>query len=425
MTRRKGYTMERKKKAPRHQGPQLKAVIRRQPTVFAVYTVLRLIVLATLVSSIIRGEYESAFICLLVLGLFVLPFFIQQNFGIELPSTLEIIILLFIFASEILGELKCYFITYPHWDSMLHTTTGFLCAATGFALIDILNRNSKIKFQLSPIYVAVAAFCFSMTVVVLWEFFEFGMDRLFMMDMQKDTVVNAITSVMLDPTNSNIPVTIDGITSVTINGQELGLGGYLDIGLYDTMGDLFVNFIGAAVFSTIGYFYIKQRGKGKLAKAFMPTITEEEREAELLAQAEKRRAAQRSRTGFDPIPADFCPRLTDRQIAVLTKHINRIGIFKRDTTEEEIARLLACQLAEPLQTTHNKLLALLLESLSASRLITPKWQRVAGNNGCFTSKLGKPLTAKDLSAAKQMAEIIDRRKERMIIDCIEALEAAE
>lgn len=273
--------MERKKKAPRHLGPQLKAVIRRQPTVFAVYTVLRLIVLATLVSSIIRGEYESAFICLLVLGLFVLPFFIQQNFGIELPSTLEIIILLFIFASEILGELKCYFITYPHWDSMLHTTTGFLCAATGFALIDILNRNSKIKFQLSPIYVAVAAFCFSMTVGVLWEFFEFGMDRLFMMDMQKDTVVNAITSVMLDPTNSNIPVTIDGITSVTINGQELGLGGYLDIGLYDTMGDLFVNFIGAVVFSAIGYFYIKQRGKGKLAKAFIPTITEEERAAEL------------------------------------------------------------------------------------------------------------------------------------------------
>lgn len=268
--------MERKKKAPRHLGPQLKAVIRRQPTVFAVYTVLRLIVLATLVSSIIRGEYESAFICLLVLGLFVLPFFIQQNFGIELPSTLEIIILLFIFASEILGELKCYFITYPHWDSMLHTTTGFLCAATGFALIDILNRNSKIKFQLSPIYVALAAFCFSMTVGVLWEFFEFGMDRLFMMDMQKDTVVNTITSVMLDPTNSNIPVTIDNITSVQVNGQDLGFGGYLDIGLYDTMKDLFVNFIGAVVFSTIGYFYIKQRGKGKLARAFIPTITEED-----------------------------------------------------------------------------------------------------------------------------------------------------
>ena len=245
----------------------LKAAVRRQPAVFTVYLVLRLIVLATLVSSVIRSEYESAFICLLVLVLFMLPFFIQQNFGIELPSTLEIIILLFIFAAEILGELECYFITFPYWDSMLHTTTGFLCAATGFALIDILNRNSRIKFELSPIYVALAAFCFSMTVGVLWEFFEFGMDRLFHMDMQKDTVVNSITSVMLDPTNKNIPVTIDGITSVTVNGQELGFGGYLDIGLYDTMADLFVNFIGAVVFSTIGYFYYKHDDKDSQAKA--------------------------------------------------------------------------------------------------------------------------------------------------------------
>ena len=266
--------MKRHPKFP-PQPRDLKAAVRRQPAVFTVYLVLRLMVLATLVSSVIRSEYESAFICLLVLVLFMLPFFIQQNFGIELPSTLEIIILLFIFAAEILGELECYFITFPYWDSMLHTTTGFLCAATGFALIDILNRNSRIKFELSPIYVALAAFCFSMTVGVLWEFFEFGMDRIFHMDMQKDTVVSSITSVMLDPTNKNIPVTIDGITSVTVNGQELGFGGYLDIGLYDTMKDLFVNFIGAVVFSTIGYFYIKHRGKGKLAKAFIPTITEE------------------------------------------------------------------------------------------------------------------------------------------------------
>ena len=264
-----------KKTKPFPHPRDLKGTIRRQPVVFAVYLVLRLIVLATLVSSIIRGEYESAFICLLVLALFLLPFFIQQNFGIELPSTLEIIILLFIFAAEILGELECYFITYPHWDSMLHTTTGFLCAATGFALIDILNRNSRIKFELSPIYVALAAFCFSMTVGVLWEFFEFGMDRLFHMDMQKDTVVQSITSVMLDPTNRNIPITIDGIHSVAVNGQDLGFDGYLDIGLYDTMADLFVNFVGAVVFSTIGYFYIKQRGKGRLARAFIPTITED------------------------------------------------------------------------------------------------------------------------------------------------------
>ena len=263
---------------PKDTARRLKETIHKQPAVFAVYVVLRVIVIAELVSSILRGEFESAFICLLVLFLFILPFFIQQNFGIQLPTTLEIIILLFIFAAEILGELKGYFITYPNWDTILHTTTGFLCAATGFALIDILNRNSRIKFQLSPAYVALAAFCFSMTVGVLWEFFEFGMDRLFQMDMQKDTVVQSITSVMLDPTNSNTPVTIDDIHSVAVNGTDLGFDGYLDIGLYDTMEDLFVNFIGAVTFSIIGYFYIKRRGKGKLAQAFIPTLAEEEAE---------------------------------------------------------------------------------------------------------------------------------------------------
>jgi hypothetical protein len=268
----------KKPSKPLHARGELKSVIRRQPVVFAVYLVLRLIVLASLVSAILRQEYESAFVCVLVLFLFMLPFFIQKNFGIRLPSTLEIIILLFIFAAEILGELQSYFIQYPYWDTMLHTTNGFLCAAVGFSLIDILNRDAKIKFTLSPVYVALAAFCFSMTIGVLWEFFEFGMDRLFHMDMQKDTIVHTISSVMLDPTNSNIPITIDGITSVAVNGRDLGFTGYLDIGLYDTMEDLFVNFIGATVFSVIGYFYLKHRGEGKFAKAFIPTIEETNKE---------------------------------------------------------------------------------------------------------------------------------------------------
>ena len=106
------------------------------------------------------------------------------------------------------------------------------------------------------------------------------MDRLFHMDMQKDTIVHTISSVMLDPTNKNIPITIDNITSVAVNGQDLGFNGYLDIGLYDTMEDLFVNFIGALTFSVFGFFYIKHRGKGRIAKAFIPTITAESRESD-------------------------------------------------------------------------------------------------------------------------------------------------
>lgn len=251
---------------------ELKAIIRRRKSVFAVYVVLRLIVIASLVLALIRQDYESAFVCVLVLVLFMLPFFIQKNFGIRLPSALEIIILLFIFAAEILGELQSYFIQYPHWDTLLHTTNGFLCAAFGFSLIDILNRDAKIKFELSPFYVALVAFCFSMTIGVLWEFFEFSMDRLFLLDMQKDTIVHKISSVMLDPTNSNISITLDGITSVAVNGVDLGFDGYLDIGLYDTMEDLFVNFIGALVFSVSGFFYLRHQGKGHIVAAFIPTI---------------------------------------------------------------------------------------------------------------------------------------------------------
>ena len=94
--------------------------------------------------------------------------------------------------------------------------------------------------------------------------------------MQKDTVISSITTVMLDTTQSNIPITVDGITETYVNGQALGLGGYLDIGLHDTMKDMFVNFIGAAVFSIIGFFYVKNRGKGKIAALFIPRLKEKQ-----------------------------------------------------------------------------------------------------------------------------------------------------
>lgn len=271
--------LKEKKANARMRRAALREHIRQHKAVFAVYLVLRLIVIALLVLELVQKQYESAFICVLVLVLFALPAFVQKNFGIQLPSTLEILILLFIFAAEILGELQSYYIHFPYWDTILHTTNGFVCAAFGFSLVDILCRNKQEKFRLSPLFMAVVAFCFSMTVGVLWEFFEYGMDRFTHTDMQKDTVIHSISTVELDETRSNKAVTIDGITSVVINGQELGLGGYLDIGLQDTMEDMMVNFVGAVVFCFFGYFYIKYRGRGKagkLAARFIPTIREEE-----------------------------------------------------------------------------------------------------------------------------------------------------
>lgn len=249
-------------------------------SVTLVYILLRTSVVLVMLAQIFNRNFENVFLCVLTLLLFMMPSVMKRKLDVELPNTLEIIILLFIYAAEILGEIGAYYVTFPYWDTVLHTLNGFLCAAIGFSLVDILNRSSSERFNLSPLYMAIAAFCFSMTVGVLWEFFECTMDQLFFLDMQKDTVVSAIGSIMLDAPGGNHPVVIHNITDVIImqaDGTQtaLGLGGCLDIGLLDTMEDLFVNFIGALTFSIIGYFYVKSRGKNKFAKRFIPVVNQE------------------------------------------------------------------------------------------------------------------------------------------------------
>ena len=224
-----------------------KTVWRERRSVTMVYILLRISVVLVMLAQIFNGNFENVFLCVLTLILFMMPSVLEKKLDITLPNTLEIIILLFIYAAEIMGEIGAYYVTFPYWDTVLHTLNGFLCAA----------------------------FCFSMTVGVTWEFFECTMDQLFFLDMQKDTVVNTIGSIMLDPTGGNTSTVLKNITDVIVvqaDGTQtaLGLGGYLDIGLLDTMEDLFVNFIGALTFSIIGYFYVCSRGENKFAKRFIP-----------------------------------------------------------------------------------------------------------------------------------------------------------
>ena len=271
-----------KKKKKKRLGAVLSAAhraLQRKRTVAAVYFTLRFLVIAVMVAQFFNGDFESVFLCALTLVLFLLPTVFERALMIDLPNTMEIIIMLFIFAAEILGEISSFYTTFKSWDTILHTLNGFLCAAIGFALVDMLNRTEKFSLSLSPVFMSIVAFCFSMTIGVLWEFFECGMDQLMMLDMQKDTVVHSISSVMLDPSGRNNRVLIENIVDtivVTADGQQisLGLGGYLDVGILDTMKDLFVNFIGAVVFSIIGYFYVKTRGQGKFASRFIPQVVE-------------------------------------------------------------------------------------------------------------------------------------------------------
>jgi len=220
-----------------------------------------------MIHNIIISNYENVFVCLLTLILFILPYFVEKKFKLEISDTLEIIILIFIFSAEILGELNSFYTRIPGWDTMLHTINGFVMGAIGLSMTHLLNNSKNTKIKLSPLFVAIVSFCFSMTIGVMWEFFEFGMDNVFKIDMQKDYVVNEIHSVTFDPNGLNNVHDVY-IDSLIVNGEDYieKYGGYIDIGLIDTMKDLIVNFIGAFVFAIFGYFYSKDDNNDKIKK---------------------------------------------------------------------------------------------------------------------------------------------------------------
>lgn len=246
----------------------MKGRLKKSKASFIVFMVLRILIIAIIVRSIIIGNYEGTATCVLTLLLLLVPSFLEGALKVNIPPLFEIIIYCFIFAANILGELAHFYAHIPIWDTLLHTLNGFLFAAVGFSTVDLLNRNSK-NIKLSPLFLTLVAFCVSMTVGVLWEFFECGMDLFFGTDMQKDFIVNTIRSCELDPAHDQTVIEVKDIVSTVIHtasGETVTVdGGYLDIGILDSMKDLFVNFIGAIVFCIFGFIYEKSESK-KAAK---------------------------------------------------------------------------------------------------------------------------------------------------------------
>lgn len=237
-----------------------------------VYVVLRFLILLTIIFSVLEQNWSNLPACIIALILFTLPNFIDKKLHIELPGTLETIIYIFIFSAQILGEIRNFYGLIPYWDTILHTLNGFIFAGVGFSLCELLNKSPKTKMYLSPIYIAFVAVLFSVTVGTIWEFFEYSLDSYFYKDTQKDTVVNDIYTVNFNDTN-----TVEAINSIDYTIIYLSDGsfieienGYLDIGLHDTMDDMFVNFVGAIVFATFGYFYEKGISNYEFAKNFIP-----------------------------------------------------------------------------------------------------------------------------------------------------------
>jgi len=277
-------TAEPKEKKRRHLFfTTLLLQIRRDKKAYVVYLILQVLILAVIIRSIMLGKYENVFTALLAELLLLIPPLLEKGFHVDIPTTLEILAYIFVFCAEILGEIGNYYVRFAFWDTMLHTFNGFMFAAFGFCLVDIFNKSKRFRFQLSPFFLALVAFCFSMTIGVLWEFLECSCDLLLKTDMQKDTFITGFGTVSLpNETGEKVTQVRDIVTTVvtTGDGRTITMQGYLDIGLLDTVKDLFVNFIGAVVFSVIGFFYVRRRGHGRIASQFIPVFEGDEQAAD-------------------------------------------------------------------------------------------------------------------------------------------------
>lgn len=164
----------------------------------ALHTLLRMVVGLSVIVFIYYGDYVSAVSAAGILFLMLLPGVLRARLDISIPFTLELAVVVFIFASLFLGSLRDYYERYPLWDTILHFQSGLLLGLLAYIAIYALNAGSKKDLHLSPVFVSVFAVCFSSAVSVLWEIYEYGADTFFGYNMQRDGVVDTMHDLILN-----------------------------------------------------------------------------------------------------------------------------------------------------------------------------------------------------------------------------------
>jgi len=231
---------------------------------FGVCWILSLVTAFNLILSCIRMEWIDVCLVCIAMVLYFVPQMIEKGLKIRMSLLLKIVVMMFVFCGIVLGEVCRFYSLFTWWDTMLHTLSGFLFAIIGLHIFDFVCKEKNINNKVPFVLVILFAFCFSMTTAVIWEFFEFTMDHIRGTDMQAYSVVHSIHSNKISP-DIPFPIHFDNIHEVVIDGQKLNIDGYLDVGLADTIEDMFVNFIGASVFCIIASF----KSKFKFAKNFL------------------------------------------------------------------------------------------------------------------------------------------------------------
>ena len=185
--------------------------------------------------------------CFLGVAAILVPVRLRRRWDVEIPRVMFLMYIAFLYCAIFLGEVRSFYYTVPHWDTILHTFSGAMLGALGFSMIAIFNNTERIPLNLSPMFIAMFAFCFALALGGVWEIYEFTMDAVFGTNMQKFA---------LD----------DGTLLV---GQAA---------LSDTMKDIIVDAIGALVMSVVGYISLKYK-KGWVEK-LMIRIGRKESDAE-------------------------------------------------------------------------------------------------------------------------------------------------
>ena len=167
--------------------------------------------------AVFQGRWLTALVTTLIIGVTFLPIVLGRRFDVNIPPEFEALTIIFVYLSLFLGEVQGYYIRFWWWDAVLHTGSGFLLGILGFLLVYVMNEQANVELHMKPRFVALFAFMFSVGMGAVWEIFEFSMDQLFKLNMQKS-------------------------------------------GLVDTMWDLIVDSVGAFVVALIGWSYLNTAG---------------------------------------------------------------------------------------------------------------------------------------------------------------------
>lgn len=253
---------------------KLKILILNNKAKCILHGVLKAHTLFCLVWTLIDRNWLCFGYSIITLLLFMLPTLCQIILKIELPFSLEAVVMLFIWAAMVLGDVYDWYVVFPHWDTLLHTVTGFVAAAVGMGLVNVMNKDDKFALKLSPLFVAIFCFSVSMMVGAMWELFEYCIDLSGITNMQKDTLFDAVKYSAMGINGETVSGTVKDIAEMQFILKDgtlckPGLAGYMDMGLIDSIEDMFVNFIGALVFAVIAYLYVKKGGKNKVLNSFI------------------------------------------------------------------------------------------------------------------------------------------------------------